>query len=65
MEPVKTDYDYDARAAYIHVCPGRYHHGQEINDSCRVDFDESGNVIGVELLNQEPYPFEFPTTTTN
>jgi len=52
-EPVKVEYDHEAKAAYVKVGKGKYHHGFEFDDTCRIDFDEYGNIIGIELLGIE------------
>jgi len=50
---VTITYDPDARAAYIYLGPVPHTSArtQELSDSVMVDYDASGNVIGVELLD--------------
>ena len=47
---MKIRYNPDADAMYITLREGEIDHTKEIDDSTIIDFDKSGNVIGVELL---------------
>lgn len=55
---VTITYDAEAEAAYVYLVPQDEAHSartQELSDSVNVDYDASGNVIGVELLGvQKP-----------
>ena len=43
-------HDKDSNAIYIRFATGRYHHGNDLDPERRIDFDENGNPLGVELL---------------
>lgn len=52
---MKFEYDRDVDAAYIYleypIEEGQVKKTIELNDNIIVDFDESGKLIGVEILN--------------
>jgi len=47
---MKFSYDSKADAIYITVSNNRYNHGKDIDEERRIDYDATGNVIGIELL---------------
>ena len=48
---MKLEYDVEADAAYIRFSETPRSHTEEISDVCIVDFDPTGNVVGIELLS--------------
>lgn len=46
----RLDHDREVSALYVTLNNLSYHHGLNLNDSCRVDFAEDGTPIGVEVL---------------
>ena len=47
---MKIRYDQDADAMYVKLKEGEISETKEIDDNTILDYDKSGNVIGVELL---------------
>lgn len=47
---MKLELDKQADAAYIHLSPGTYAFGKDLDDVRRVDYAEDETPIGVELL---------------
>lgn len=47
---MKISYDAAMNAMYIKFSEKPFHRMQNINDDVNLDFDEAGNVIGIELL---------------
>jgi uncharacterized protein YuzE len=47
---MKIKYDPDADAMYIKLKDAKVHHTKEIDDNTILDFDEKGQLIGVEIL---------------
>ena len=43
-------YDKTADAMYIRIKKGKVHRTKEITDTCIVDIDKKGTLLGVELL---------------
>lgn len=48
---MKLEYDAEADAAYIHCSETPTSRTEEASDVCMVDFDATGNVVGIELLS--------------
>ncbi len=48
---MKINYDPQADAIYIELLNKHAVDNQDINNDVSVDFDEDGNVIGIEVLN--------------
>jgi uncharacterized protein YuzE len=48
---MKLEYDAEADAAYIRFSETPRSRTEEASDVCIVDFDSSGNVVGIELLS--------------
>ncbi len=47
---MKIRYDPDADAMYITLKEGKADHTKEIDKNTIIDFDKSGEVLGVEIL---------------
>ena len=43
-------YDSDADALYIRIREGKVSESDEVEDRIIVDYDEKGNVVGIEVL---------------
>ncbi len=43
-------YDREADAVYIRIGGGKVAESEEVDDGVIVDYDEKGNVIGIEIL---------------
>ena len=43
-------YDREAGAVYIRIGGGKVAESEEVDDGVIVDYDEKGNVIGIEIL---------------
>lgn len=48
---MKFEYDPEADAAYVQVAEGTIADTREIADGVNIDFDENGNVLGIEILS--------------
>ena len=48
---MKLEYDAEADAAYIRFSETPRSRTEEESDVCMVDFDSTGNVVGIELLS--------------
>ena len=47
---MKMEYDKKADAIYIYFSDAPYSYGEDLDNERRIDYDASGNPIGVELL---------------
>jgi uncharacterized protein YuzE len=47
---MKMEYDKKADAIYIYLSNAPYAYGKNLDHERRIDFDENGTPIGVELL---------------
>jgi len=47
---MKMEYDQKADAIYIYLSDAPYAYGKNLDHERRIDFDENGKPIGVELL---------------
>ena len=47
---MKIRYDSDADAMYLVLRDGKIDHTKEVNPNLMVDFDNAGNILGVEFL---------------
>ncbi len=47
---MRITYDPEADAMYIRLKEGKVHKTKEVDENTILDYDETGNVIGVELL---------------
>jgi uncharacterized protein YuzE len=62
----RVEYDKEADAIYIHFLGGIYSYGKDIDNERRIDYDNNGQPIGIELLcvsegvilDDLPYPVE-------
>jgi uncharacterized protein YuzE len=52
---MKIQYDAAVDAMYIQLTDKPFHKMKNINDDVNLDFDEQGNVIGIELLYVSHY----------
>ncbi|MBI2598588.1 MAG: DUF2283 domain-containing protein [Candidatus Diapherotrites archaeon] len=48
---MEIDYDKEADAMYIEFRKGDFSKNKKIDDFTVVDFDEKGNLLGIELLD--------------
>ena len=48
---LKHKYDPKADAIYITLNSGVYHHGYDLDDDRRIDYDENNVPIGIEILS--------------
>jgi uncharacterized protein YuzE len=48
---MKTTYDPEADAAYIRVSQSPIASTEELSDTCVLDRDASGHIVGIELLS--------------
>ncbi len=48
---MKIEYDTEADAAYISIAKGRVAETREISEGLNIDYDASGNVLGIEILS--------------
>jgi len=48
---LKHKYDPKADAIYITLNSGKYFRGDDLDDDRRIDYDENGIPIGIELLS--------------
>lgn len=47
---MEVTYDKEADAMYIRIKKGKVHRTKEITDTCIVDLDKKGTLLGIELL---------------
>ena len=47
---MEVTYDKEADAMYIRVKKGKVHRTKEVTDTCILDLDKKGTLLGVELL---------------
>lgn len=47
---MKIKYDPEADAMYIRLKESKVHHTKEVDENTLIDFDSTGQVIGVEIL---------------
>ena len=50
MSEYTIRYDSDADALYIRIREGKVLESDEVEDRIIVDYDEKGNVVGIEVL---------------
>ena len=50
MSEYTIRYDSDADALYIRIREGKVSESDEVEDRVIVDYDEKGNVVGIEVL---------------
>ena len=50
MKP-QVKYDADANAAYIRLAASKIVESEEVTPGVVFDFDASGHIVGIELLN--------------
>jgi uncharacterized protein YuzE len=55
---MKIEYDRYAKALYIRLQEKERGRTIEINENLNIDLDDTGNLIGVEILNADDYPVE-------
>jgi len=48
---VKVEYDSKADAMYVWLRRARYEISEELADNVIIDLDESGRIIGIEILD--------------
>jgi len=48
---MKITFDKDADAVYIEFSSGEFVSNKKIDNETIIDFDEKGNILGIELLN--------------
>ena len=62
---MKITYDKDADAMYVELTDKKFSKCKEIDRNTILDFDEDGNVIGIELLFvSKRFPQSIPTSIT-
>jgi len=47
---MRVRYDEEADALYIKFREGKYYESDEIQEGFVLDYDENGNIIGIEIL---------------
>ena len=47
---MEIEYDKEADALYITLRDGEFDHNQKVDDNTILDFDKSGNLLGIEVL---------------
>ena len=47
---MEIKYDADVDAMYIRLRDGTFHHNKKIDDNTIINYDEEGNVLGIEIL---------------
>ena len=55
---MKIEYDHFANALYIRLQEKTHGRTIEINENLNIDLDDTGNLIGLEILNPDVYPLE-------
>ena len=52
---MRIRYDEKADALYIRLRESKYYESDEIKEGFILDYDEAGNVIGIEILDASSY----------
>ena len=52
---MKIRYDENVDALYIRLREGKYYESDEIKEGIILDYDEAGNIIGIEILDASSY----------
>jgi len=52
---MRIRYDEKADALYIRLRESKYYESDEIKDGFILDYDQAGNIIGIEILNASSY----------
>jgi len=63
---IRVEHDKEADAIYIYLSDGEYAYGKDIDNERRIDYDATGQPMGIELLcvsegvilDDLPYPSE-------
>ncbi|MEM2882206.1 MAG: DUF2283 domain-containing protein [Candidatus Bathyarchaeia archaeon] len=50
MNEYRISYDHGSDALYVRVREGRVAESDEVDDGIIVDYDEEGNIAGIEVL---------------
>ncbi len=48
---MRVTYDREVDAIYIYLTDEPYHHGEELDEDRRIDYDPQGRPRGIELLS--------------
>ncbi len=59
---MKVKYDKEVDILYIHFSDGKIVESDEDKPGIILDYDENGNIVGIEMLNaskQMPQPMKF------
>jgi uncharacterized protein YuzE len=64
---MKVIYDEEADAIYLRLKETSYYESDEIKEGLILDYDEKGNLIGIEILDVSEYlsPEELATLSFN
>ncbi|MEM3574598.1 MAG: DUF2283 domain-containing protein [Candidatus Bathyarchaeia archaeon] len=50
MNEYRISYDHESDTLYVRVREGRVAESDEVDDGIIVDYDEGGNIVGIEVL---------------
>ncbi|MEM3590276.1 MAG: DUF2283 domain-containing protein [Candidatus Bathyarchaeia archaeon] len=50
MNEYRISYDHGSDTLYVRVREGRVAESDEVDDGIIVDYDEGGNIVGIEVL---------------
>jgi len=62
---MKIKYDEEADALFIKLREGNYYESDEIKEGFVLDYDESGNIVAIEILNASNYIDPADLSTVN
>ena len=62
---MKVTYDEEADALYMTLQEAEYYESDEIKEGLIIDYDEKGNVVGIEIVGASTYLDQEDLSTVN